>query len=67
MGYLEGFRIPLQERLRRDIRTERYPDTIREKPERFHGRHVRTAAARRAEVAKTFAASASSKPSNGHH
>ena len=40
MGYLEGFRIPLQERLRRDIRTERYPDTIREKPERFHGRHV---------------------------
>ena len=35
MGYLEGFRIPLQERLRRDIRTERYPDTIREKPERF--------------------------------
>ena len=40
MGYLEGFRIPLQERIRRDIRTERYPDTIREKPERFHGRHV---------------------------
>jgi NADH-quinone oxidoreductase subunit I len=40
MGYLEGFRIPLQERLRKDVRTESYPDTIRPKPERFHGRHV---------------------------
>ncbi len=40
MGYLEGFRIPLQEHLRHDVRTERYPDTIRPKPERFHGRHV---------------------------
>jgi NADH-quinone oxidoreductase subunit I len=40
MGYLEGFRIPLQERWRKDVRTESYPDTIRPKPERFHGRHV---------------------------
>ena len=40
MGYLEGFRIPLQEHLRHDVRTERYPDTLRPKPERFHGRHV---------------------------
>ena len=40
MGYLEGFRIPLQEAFRRDVRTETYPDTIRPKPERFHGRHV---------------------------
>ena len=36
MGYLEGFRIPLQERLRKDVRTESYPDTIRPKPERLH-------------------------------
>lgn len=40
MGYLDGFRIPLQEHLRHDVRTERYPDTLRPKPERFHGRHV---------------------------
>ena len=40
MGYLEGFRIPLQEAFRKDVRTESYPDTIRPKPERFHGRHV---------------------------
>ncbi len=40
MGYLEGFRIPLQEVFRKDVRTESYPDTIRPKPERFHGRHV---------------------------
>ena len=40
MGYLEGFRIPLLEHWRRDVRTERYPDTLRPKPERFHGRHV---------------------------
>ncbi len=40
MGYLEGFRIPLQEAFRKDVRTEAYPDTIRPKPERFHGRHV---------------------------
>jgi NADH-quinone oxidoreductase subunit I len=40
MGYLEGFRIPIQEAFRKDVRTEAYPDTIRPKPERFHGRHV---------------------------
>ncbi len=40
MGYLEGFRIPLLEHWRGDVRTERYPDTLRPKPERFHGRHV---------------------------
>jgi NADH-quinone oxidoreductase subunit I len=40
MGYLEGFRIPIQEAFRKDVRTESYPDTIRPKPERFHGRHV---------------------------
>jgi NADH-quinone oxidoreductase subunit I len=40
MGYLDGFRIPLQEAFRKDVRTEAYPDTIRPKPERFHGRHV---------------------------
>jgi NADH-quinone oxidoreductase subunit I len=40
MGYLEGFRIPIQEAFRKDVRTESYPDTIRPKPDRFHGRHV---------------------------
>ena len=39
MGYLDGFKVTFAEMFR-DRLTEAYPDTIRPKPERFHGRHV---------------------------
>ncbi len=39
MGYLDGFKVTFAEMFR-DRLTEAYPDTIRPKPERFHGRPV---------------------------
>ncbi len=39
MGYLDGFKVTFAEMFRERL-TEAYPDTIRPKPERFHGRHV---------------------------
>ncbi len=39
MGYLDGFKVTFAEMFKERL-TEAYPDTIRPKPERFHGRHV---------------------------
>ena len=39
MGYLDGFKVTFAEMFK-DRLTESYPDTIRPKPDRFHGRHV---------------------------
>ena len=44
MGYLEGFKVTFKKLAHStdtgQIVTNRYPDTLRPKPERFHGRHV---------------------------
>ncbi len=39
MGYLEGFGVTFREMFRPRATTQ-YPDVVRPKPERFHGRHV---------------------------
>ncbi len=38
MGLLDGFKVTLRQF--NDIVTSQYPDEVRPKPERFHGRHV---------------------------
>jgi NADH-quinone oxidoreductase subunit I len=38
MGFFDGFRVTLSQA--NDIVTTQYPDEVRPKPERFHGRHV---------------------------
>jgi NADH-quinone oxidoreductase subunit I len=38
MGFLDGFKVTLSQM--NDIVTTQYPDEVRPKPERFHGRHV---------------------------
>jgi NADH-quinone oxidoreductase subunit I len=39
MGYLDGFKVTFKQIFEPRV-TNEYPDTKREKPERFHGRHV---------------------------
>jgi len=39
MGYLDGFKVTFKQIFEPRVTTE-YPDEKREKPERFHGRHV---------------------------
>ena len=38
MGFLDGFRVTLRQA--NQIVTNQYPDDVRPKPDRFHGRHV---------------------------
>ena len=39
MGYLDGFKVTFREMFK-ERKTSEYPEVKREKPERFHGRHV---------------------------